>query len=114
MPLTAFGIFCRNQRIRMRSVTADQSAATGFSCSFISAVECGANAPDDYLAKVIQWMQLDEAEATELTLLAKLKPRNFAKRALAGSVEETNGDLVQILHQITIAKAPASDGPVNA
>ena len=80
MPLTTFGSVCRQHRIRIGTVIADQSKATGVSPSQISAVEQGEIAlPDDYVKKLVDWMQLDNLEALQLKKLSTLRPSRKKK-----------------------------------
>lgn len=101
MALTAFGLVCRQHRIRIGVVMADQSTAIGVPTSFISAVERGAiDAPDDYVAKLIVWMQLDRLEALQLNKLSRLHPKWPKKQ----NTTDDPGDLRGILNRLAIEK----------
>lgn len=99
MPLTAFGKACRDHRIRMNAVMADQSKATGFSSSVISQIETGkTELPDSYLSKLAEWMQLEKLELHQLKLLARLRQKSKKQRAAE------DHDLIQILNGLAIKK----------
>jgi len=101
MPLTAFGKACRQHRIRMNAVMADQSNATGFPTSLISQIETGAvGLPEDYMNKLVEWMQLEDLESHQLKLLARLRSKRMQKQY--GPNE--GHDLIRILNQLAIKK----------
>lgn len=95
MSLTTFGYFCRQHRIRIGVVMADQSKATEFSSAFISEVERGeVSVTDDYLNRLVEWLQLDRLEALQLRTLARHNVKRFKK---SERDEETN-DLKALLN----------------
>lgn len=101
MPLTTFGLTCRQHRVRNSAVMADQSSATGVPISAISRVERGDVAvPDGYVAEVVEWMQLDRLEALQLKKLAQLHPSWPKKRLNVNSAS----DLKSVLNELAFNK----------
>lgn len=104
MSLTAFGLACRQHRIRIGVVMADQSSATGVPLPIISGVERGTvNVTESYVADLANWMQLDRLETLQLRTLSHFK----AKRSTTRNLARGTLDLKGILDRLAIDGAPA-------
>ncbi|MGQ0681639.1 hypothetical protein [Bradyrhizobium sp.] len=104
MPMTAFGLACRQLRANMKVVMADQSKATGVPCSSISAIERGLiGLPEGYLDQLVEWMQLTEAEEAELRRHSVANQASLRKPKKRGHPER-DGELINILNSLTSRK----------
>lgn len=87
----------------MNVVMADQSERLGMATAAISAIERGAaKIPESYIKTLIEWFQLDDSEATELTLLSKLRHGR-------SNVDPAAPDIIKLLDQVPTGSVAANE-----
>ena len=66
--LTRFGGLCRDLRSSRNKTMREQSEATGYEVTYISAIEAGGQRPtEEYVESFRNWLNLGEREAAEIS-----------------------------------------------
>lgn len=99
--LTSFGKFCRKLRIDNGELLKDMADKLGVTSSYLSAIENGKrNVPQQWIKKITELYDLNDAEAHELKVSARESQKTI-KIDFEGFSKQDKNDFMALARQFT-------------